>query len=405
MNKKIKTILAPMMLPIHFEIYEQILRKEGYNFIVLKNSSPTMIEEGLKYVHNDTCYPALVVIGQMIEALKSGKYNIEETAVIITQTGGGCRASNYLKLLKKALDKAGFNNVPVLSLNMSGLEKDNSLKITLSLLRKLLAGTIYGDLIMHLANQTKPYEINKGETDNCTKELISLLSKDISDNNGFRKSHVKRNCQKIVQQYNSIVLEKKKIVKVGIVGEIFVKYSSVGNNNLEELLHKENTEIRVPGLMGFINHCISQKFDQVDLYGGKWYVKFIAKLLYKYTISLEKMMNEQIKNNSSFEEIMPFDETRKIAQEVCGLGIIMGEGWLLAAEMLALCKEGFENIVCTQPFGCLPNHIVGKGMINRIKKLYPKANIVSIDYDPSATKVNQENRIKLMLSVAKENLN
>ncbi len=404
MNKKIKTILAPMMLPIHFEIYEQILRKEGYNLIVLKNSSSTMIEEGLKYVHNDTCYPALVVIGQMIEALKSGKYNIEETAVIITQTGGGCRASNYLKLLRKALDKAGFNNVPVLSLNMSGLEKDNSLKITIPLIRKLLTGTIYGDLIMHLANQTKPYEVNKGDTDICTKELISLLSKDISNKNGFKKSHIKRNCSTIVKKYNSILLEKQKIVKVGIVGEIFVKYSNVGNNNLEELLLKENTEIRVPGLMGFINHCISQKFDQVNLYGGKWYVKFIAKILYKYTTSLEKIMNSQIKNNSSFEEIMPFDETRKIAQEVCGLGIIMGEGWLLAAEMLALCKEGFENIVCTQPFGCLPNHIVGKGMINRIKKLYPTANIVSIDYDPSATKVNQENRIKLMLSVAKDNL-
>lgn len=403
-NKNINTILAPMMLPIHFEIYEKILRKHGYNLVVLKNSSPTMIEEGLKYVHNDTCYPALVVIGQMIEALKSGKYDVNTTAVTITQTGGGCRASNYLKLLRKALKKAGFENVPVLSINMSGLEKNSSIQLTLPLIKKLLEATIYGDLIMHISNQVRPYEIEQGKTDIKIKELIDYLSSIITKKNNVSKKKIKQNCELIVKEFSNIQTEYKKIVKVGVVGEIFVKYSNVGNNNLEQLLQNENCEVRVPGLMGFIDYCISQKFDQVNLYGGKWYVKFISKMLYKYTTILETIMNNAIKDNSSFEAIMPFDETRTIAKEVCGLGIIMGEGWLLAAEMLALCREGFENIVCTQPFGCLPNHIVGKGMIKKIKELYPKSNIVSIDYDPSATKVNQENRIKLMLSIAKENM-
>ena len=401
-KKKIKNILAPMMLPIHFSMYEKILRKDGYNLVILTNSSPTMIEEGLKYVHNDTCYPALVVIGQMIEALKSGKYNPDETAVIITQSGGGCRASNYLPLLRKALKKAGFPQVPALSINMAGLEKDSSLKLTLPLIRKVLAATIYADLIMHLANQTRPYEVNKGQTDLYVEALEQELSASIIDHKGYTKAKMKKNAIKIIDKFNSIDIIKKPLVKVGIVGEIFVKYSSVGNNNLEQLLQEENTEIRVPGLMGFINHCITQKFDQVKLYGGKWYVAWIAKILYKYTSTLERITNQQIKAHSNFDEIMPFDEIRKLAEEVCGLGIIMGEGWLLAAEMLALCKEGFENIVCTQPFGCLPNHIVGKGMIRRIKELYPTSNIVAIDYDPSATKVNQENRIKLMLSVARK---
>ena len=404
MKNNINTILAPMMLPIHFEIYEKILRKHGYNLVVLKNSSPTMIEEGLKYVHNDTCYPALVVIGQMIGALKSGKYDVNTTAVTITQTGGGCRASNYLKLLRKALKKAGFENVPVLSINMSGLEKNSSIQLTLPLIKKLLEATIYGDLIMHISNQVRPYEIEQGKTDIKIKELIDYLSSSIIKKNNVSKKKIKQNCESIVKEFSNIQIEYKKIVKVGVVGEIFVKYSNVGNNNLEQLLQNENCEVRVPGLMGFIDYCISQKFDQVNLYGGKWYVKLISKMLYKYTTILETIMNNAIKDNSSFEAIMPFDETRTIAKEVCGLGIIMGEGWLLAAEMLALCREGFENIVCTQPFGCLPNHIVGKGMIKKIKELYPKSNIVSIDYDPSATKVNQENRIKLMLSIAKENM-
>lgn len=403
-NNAINTILAPMMLPIHFEIYEKILRKHGYNLVVLKNSSPTMIEEGLKYVHNDTCYPALVVIGQMIEALKSGEYDVNTTAVTITQTGGGCRASNYLKLLRKALKKAGFENVPVLSINMSGLEKNSSIQLTIPLIKKLLEATIYGDLIMHISNQVRPYELEQGQTDNKIKELIEYLSSDITKKNKVSKKKIKQNCEFIVKEFSNIKIEHKKLVKVGVVGEIFVKYSNVGNNNLEQLLQNENCEVRVPGLMGFIDYCISQKFDQVNLYGGKWYVKLISKMLYKYTTILESIMNETIKQNSNFETIMPFDETRTIAKEVCGLGIIMGEGWLLAAEMLALCREGFENIVCTQPFGCLPNHIVGKGMIKKIKELYPKSNIVSIDYDPSATKVNQENRIKLMLSIAKENI-
>lgn len=399
---KFKQLLMPMMLPIHFKLYAQILKKEGYNPIILDTPSPTMIQEGLKYVHNDTCYPAIVVIGQMIEAIKKENYIPEETAVIITQTGGGCRASNYLHLLRKALARAGLEKVTVLSLNLSGLEKEYSIKLSIKFIRMALAASIYGDLIMHLANQIKPYEKNKGQTNKLIDELICKLGDDITNHHGYRKNKVKKQCQMIVSSFSQIPYVKEKLIKVGIVGEIFVKYSNVGNNNLEEFLLNEHCEVRVPGLMGFIDHCITQKFDQIKLYGGKWYVSFIAKLFYKYVQSYEKYANLAIKNYPQFDLIMPFDEIRKIANKVCGLGIIMGEGWLLYSEMYALCQEGFENIICTQPFGCLPNHIVGKGMIKRIKELWPNANIVAIDYDPSATKVNQENRIKLMLSIAKK---
>ena len=405
MSKKYKTILAPMMLPIHFSIYEKVMRYHDYNIVILKNTSPTIIEEGLKYVHNDTCYPALVVIGQIIEALKSGQYDLETTAVTITQTGGGCRASNYLNLLRKALKRAGFGQVKVLSLNFYGMEKGNSIELTPLIIVKLLAASLYGDLIMHLSNQIRPYEINKGDTDRTISQCAELMAEKINHHKGYRKRNIRKNSEWIVKKFNEIEIVKKDLIKVGIVGEIFVKFSNIGNNNLEEFLHNEETEIRVPGMMGFINYIISQKFDQVELYGGKWYIKRIAKILYWYTTWLEKDLNYAIKKHSKFDPIIQFDEVRKTAKNICGLGIIMGEGWLLAGEMLTLCLEGFENIVCTQPFGCLPNHIVGKGMIKRIKELYPNANIAAIDYDPSATKVNQENRIKLMLSVAKEKQN
>lgn len=401
-KSRFKQILMPMMLPIHFKMYQQILKKEGYNAIILDSASNNVIQEGLKYVHNDTCYPAIVVIGQMIEALKNGNYKPEETAVVLTQTGGGCRASNYLHLLRKALNKANLSTVTVLSFNLSGLEKDSSIQLNVKFVRRAIAATIYGDLMMHLANQIRPYEVNKGETDKVVNQLITFLNDQICNHRGYTRNKIKKYCQKIVLELKQIKIDKRPLVKVGVVGEIYVKYSYIGNNNLEQLLASENCEVRVPGLLGFVDHCITQRFDQVKLYGGKWYVSFLAKIFYKYMISLEKYMNKALTKYSDFDLIMPFNEIREIANEVCGLGIIMGEGWLLYSEMLALCKEGFENIVCTQPFGCLPNHIVGKGMIKRIKELYPAANIVAIDYDPSATKVNQENRIKLMLSVAKK---
>ena len=264
--KKTHKILIPSMAPIHFSILREILITEGYDCELLTNQGHSVIEEGLKYVHNDTCYPALVVIGQMIEALKSGEYDINTTAVTITQTGGGCRASNYLKLLRKALKKAGFENVPVLSINMSGLEKNSSIQLTIPLIKKLLEATIYGDLIMHISNQVRPYELEQGQTDNKIKELIEYLSSDITKKNKVSKKKIKQNCELIVKEFSNIKIEHKKLVKVGVVGEIFVKYSNVGNNNLEQLLQNENCEVRVPGLMGFIDYCISQKFDQVNLF-------------------------------------------------------------------------------------------------------------------------------------------
>ncbi len=400
-SKNFKNILVPNMAPIHFEIFRNILRHMGYQVVVLTNSSNNLIQEGLRYVHNDTCYPALVVIGQVLDALKNGNYDQETTAVVLTQTGGGCRASNYLKLLRKALNRAGYEKVTVLSMNLASLEKDNHIHVTFKMIHRMVAGLVYGDLLMFLGNQVRPYEKEKGKTDQVIKKWVDKLSDEINHGHALSIRSMKKYTKQISHDLASVETIKKDTIKVGVVGEIFVKYSAVGNNNLEQFLLDEGCEVRVPGIMGFVLYSISARMDAIELYGGSSFKHFIIKFLYNYVLKMENVMIKAIEEEKKFAPMLPFTHTKEIAKKIIGLGAIMGEGWLLTAEMAALCEEGFPNIVCTQPFGCLPNHIVGKGMIRKIKELEPNANIVPIDYDPSATKVNQENRIKLMLSVAR----
>ena len=387
------TILAPMMAPIHFSFIKKLFACYGYNIVLLTNGGQSVIEHGLKYVHNDTCYPALLVIGQMIEALESGKYDLNNTAVMITQTGGGCRASNYLHLLKKAIKKAGFDTVPVISLNLSGLEKDSSLKITFSMLRRAIAALIYGDLLMLLKNQTKPYEANKGDSDALVEKWENDIILQFDRNTGYSRKDVRHNAK--------IPIKNIKKIKVGVVGEIYVKYSDIGNNNLEDFLLSQDCEINVPGLLGFIQYMINNRLSDIELYGGNIFKRKAYELAMKYISSFEMAIIDALKG-SRYTAPSTFEHTKSLVKGVIGYGSKMGEGWLLTAEMLELIENGYNNIICTQPFGCLPNHIVGKGMIRKIRELHANANIVPIDYDPGATKVNQENRIKLMLSVAKE---
>lgn len=395
------TILAPMMAPIHFSFIKKLFACYGYNIVLLTNGGQSVIEHGLKYVHNDTCYPALLVIGQMIEALESGKYDLNNTAVMITQTGGGCRASNYLHLLKKAIKKAGFDTVPVISLNLSGLEKDSSLKITFSMLRRAIAALIYGDLLMLLKNQTKPYEANKGDSDALVEKWENDIILQFDRNTGYSRKDVRQNAKKIVQSFEQIPIKNIKKIKVGVVGEIYVKYSDIGNNNLEDFLLSQDCEINVPGLLGFIQYMINNRLSDIELYGGNIFKRKAYELAMKYISSFEMAIIDALKG-SRYTAPSTFEHTKSLVKGVIGYGSKMGEGWLLTAEMLELIENGYNNIICTQPFGCLPNHIVGKGMIRKIRELHANANIVPIDYDPGATKVNQENRIKLMLSVAKE---
>ncbi len=398
------TILIPMMCPIHFTLLKNVLINSKYRVELLENTGHSVVEEGLKYVHNDTCYPALLVIGQMIDALKSGKYDVHKTALIITQTGGGCRASNYIYLLRKALKKADLDFVPVISLNFSGLDSQPGFKITLNMLRKMLAALLYGDLLMDLSNQTKAYEVNDGEAMRLVDEWISKLSSLFKENKGYKAKDLEKYMVMITKDFAKIKLKRIPKVKVGIVGEIYIKYSSLGNNNLEDFLKSQDAEVRVPGIMGFILYSIYNTIEDEKLYGIKGLKTKLFKIAYRYMLNKEKMMNRIIKENSDFMVSEGFEALIEKAEKVIGLGTKMGEGWLLTGEIMELVDSGFKNVICTQPFGCLPNHIVGKGMVRKIKEYENDANIVAIDYDPSATSVNQENRIKLMLAIGKENL-
>ena len=401
--KKTHKILIPNMAPVQFRLMAAIMEQAGYQCELLENCGSQVAELGLKYVHNDTCYPALLVIGQFLDALNSGKYDLDHTALIITQTGGGCRASNYIHLLRKALVKAGYGQIPVVSLNFSGLEKDSGFPLTLTMIRRLLSVIHYGDLLVTLRAQTEPYEINKGETEAMQEKWIDRLRELFLQDKGWHGREVKANMPKIAADFASVPVKRVPKIKVGVVGEIYVKYSPLGNNDLEKFLASQDCEVNIPGLMGFVQYCVYNFSETARLYGGNVLTLNASSLLLNIIGKTEKVMIDSLKANG-YHAPMPFLELVKQADGVISTGTKMGEGWLLTAEMVELVRTGYENIVCAQPFGCLPNHICGKGVINRIRELYPTANITPIDYDPGATRVNQENRIKLMLAVARERM-
>lgn len=394
------TILAPNMLDFHFSLMEKVFRLNGYNVEILKNDGPNVMAEGLKYVHNDTCVPALLVIGQFIDALHSGKYDLNRVALAITQTGGGCRASNYIHLLRKALKKAGLEHIPVISVNMSGLEKASGFSLTIPLIRQVVASLVYGDCIMHVSNQTRPYEFNKGETDALIDRWNEDLIAQFNRGEGLSSKQMRANMEKIVASFDAIPRSFEKKTRVGVVGEIYVKYSPLGNNGLEKFLRTQDCEYMLPGLMGFILFKIDNRIEDIRLYGGNPLKYAFCTVLKRYVQRMEKMLIDTIAAHPNFVAPSAFEHTKSLVRDVIGYGAKMGEGWLLTAEMLELAENGYENIVCAQPFGCLPNHICGKGMIRRLTQVHPGINIVPIDYDLSATKVNQENRIRLMLAVA-----
>lgn len=400
--KKDYTILIPDMLPVHFKLIRNVLVQHGYRVGLLKNTGRKVIDTGLKYVHNDTCYPALLVIGQMISALQSGKYDVNKVALMITQTGGGCRASNYIHLLRKALQKAGLGHVPVISLNVSGLESNSGFSLTLEMLYQALIGLAYGDLFMLLKNQVRSYEVNVGDADELIAKWVKELSNQFKQRKGYTPRGMEKNMRAIVEDFSKIPLNKTEKTKVGIVGEIYVKYSSMANNDLENFLVEQDCEVMVPGVMGFMMFKIDNRIEDINLYGGNIAKKKVIQILMKYCEKLESVLYDCVSKHSDFAPPAKYAHIKELITGVVGLGNKMGEGWLLTAEMLELAESGYGNIICTQPFGCLPNHVVGKGMIRKIKEIFPSANIVPIDYDPGATKVNQENRIKLMLAVARE---
>lgn len=399
--KKEYTILMPMMLPVHFTLMRNALRLDGYKLELLTTSSRSIVDEGLKNVHNDSCYPALLVIGQFIDALKSGKYDTDKVALIITQTGGGCRASNYIHLLRKALQRSGFDKVPVISFNLSFLEGNPGFRINYNMARRILYSLLYGDLIMLLANQCRPYEVEKGATDRLVDSWINRLTDEYKQPKNLKYKVVRKNLERIADDFAAIPIRDTQKIRVGVVGEIFVKYAPLGNNNLEKFLLSEGTETVVPGLLDFVIFKIDNRVEDCKIYGGNPIKKWVCDAAKKAFEKKQRELREIVLKHPRFRAPEGYEHIKELVNGYLGYGNKMGEGWLLTGEMLELVSSGTNNIVCTQPFGCLPNHIVGKGMIRKIRESHPESNVVAIDYDASATSINQENRIKLMLANAR----
>lgn len=402
MKEKDYTILCPQLSPVHFEFLESALKGIGYNIKLLKECTEKTVETGLKYVNNDACYPSILVIGQLIEALETGEYDLEKTAVIISQTGGGCRATNYIGFLRKALVDAGFANIPVISFNIAGLEKMSGFKISIKMMGKLLRGVVLGDLLSKLLLRNRPYEINNEETNNLYKKWIEK-GKDIIEN-GDQKDF-ENAVTEIIKDFDEIKIIETKKPKVGVVGEILIKYHPFGNNNIVEELESEGAEVVLPDFMGFVKFMATHKINFSDLLKTKKIKGYIFRKVIDILDKQEEYVKKELsKAKKKYQPLCDIWKLRDEVGEILSIGNQTGEGWFLTAEMMELIQNDVPNIVCVQPFACLPNHIVGKGVIKTIRNKYPNANIVAVDYDPGASEANQTNRIKLLISVAKETM-
>lgn len=396
------TILCPQMSPIHFNLLQPALNSCGYNFEILQNTGKSSVDIGLKYVNNDACYPSLIVVGQIMEALLSGKYDLSKTAIVITQTGGGCRATNYIGFIRRALEKAGLPNIPVLSLSASGIEKNPGFSYTLPMLKKAMQAVVYGDLFMNVVYRTRPYEQVAGSTDALHEKWEKKCIESLKGKASMKEFN--KNCRDIVADFDKLPITDVKKPRVGIVGEILVKFLPAANNYLVELLESEGAEAVMPDLMGFLLYCAKNSEFKYEYLGFKKKTMITSKVAIAFLEEFRKASKKALAESTHFDPPSTIDELANMAAPIVSLGNQTGEGWFLTGEMLELIHSGANNIVCCQPFACLPNHIVGKGVIKELRHQYPDSNIIAIDYDPGASEVNQLNRIKLMLSTAQKNL-
>ena len=401
--RKTYKILVPNMLPVQLGLICRLMKNYGYDMELLHTEGPNIAEQGLRNVHNDTCYPALLVIGQLMDAIESGKYDIHKIALILPQTGGGCRASNYIAFIRRALKKAGMEQIPVISLNLSGLESNPGFKLTLPLIRRIVYGAVFGDILMKCVYRMRPYELEKGIVNRKHKiweqRVIAFVTGSSVSHGTFKKM-----CREMVHDFDTIPISDEKKPRVGIVGEILVKFLPAANNHLADLLEAEGAEPVVPDLIDFICYCFYNQNFKVEKLGFKKSKATIANLGLRAIDWLRKTANEALEQSRHFTPAADIRDLAKMAAPIVSAGNQTGEGWFLTGEMMELIHGGVPNIVCIQPFGCLPNHIVGKGVIKEVRREHPEANIVAIDYDPGASEVNQLNRIKLMLSTAQKNL-
>ncbi len=400
--KRDYTIIAPDMFPTHMELLQAIFRLSGYNVEVVRYEGKKVIDTGLKYLHNDVCYPAVCALGQQIYALTCGDYDPRRSALIMFQTGGGCRASNYIMLLRKALENMDMGYVPVISLSLGGVEKSSGFRFTPFMLLAGIRAVLYGDMLLLLKNQTMPYEVNPGDTEAVVKKWIGRLTEQFARRRGLSGRAVRRNLRAMAEDFHRIPREKREVTKVGIVGEIYVKYAAFGNNGLERFLLSQGCEVMVPGALGFFQYCFANMETDHAYYGAPRRNVWAGNLALRISERWEKEMLKALEDYPEFVPPVSFDRVKELADEVIDRGVKMGEGWLLPGETAALIEKGYTSVVCAQPFGCLPNHIVGKGTVRRLREKYPRANIFPVDYDAGASRVNQENRIKLMLAIARD---
>ncbi|MBR4027901.1 MAG: 2-hydroxyacyl-CoA dehydratase, partial [Lachnospiraceae bacterium] len=398
------TIICPQMSPIHFDLILPAFRKEGYNIVIPDIPAKECVDTGLRFVNNDACYPSLIVIGQIMSAVLSGEYDLTKTAILISQTGGGCRASNYIGFIRRALQKVNLPEIPVISINMVGLEKNPGFRFTPSLVLRGLYALEFGDIFLRCVYRMRPYEITKGSTDAMHEKwkakCIEFLTKDgMLSHTTYRKL-----CREMIRDFDNIPITEERKPRVGVVGEILVKFLPVANNFIVDLLEAEGAEAVVPDLTDFILYCCYNQNFKTDYLGDSKKAKYMTNLMIHFLEWMRKDAREELVKSKHFEPTAYIKDLANYASEFVSIGNQTGEGWFLTGEMLELIHQGATNIVCAQPFACLPNHIVGKGVIKQIRSKYPSANIVAIDYDPGASEVNQLNRIKLMLSTAQKNL-
>ena len=411
-NMKDYTIVAPQMSPIHFSLVESVIRSGGYKFDILEHASREDVETGLKYVNNDACYPAIMVIGQLVDAILEGKYDPDHTALAITQTGGMCRATNYFGLIRKALVDAGYPQIPVIAISTQGIEDNPGFKATPALLHRVVKALIVGDLLMKCLYRVRPYEVTPGSANQLYKTWNTIVRETL-ENHGRSKTARKfigkgylpypTLVKEIVKSFDSLPLkDEPRKVRVGVVGEILVKYQPDANNHVVDVIESQDCEAVVPGIMEFMTtrpYISDWNEHYLGMGGSKIGYALMRKGLDLYNAPVREAIDLA---HGKFSQDLPMPELVKKADEVTSVGVQAGEGWLLTAEILELIESGGPHVVCAQPFACLPNHVTGRGMFGKIRRLHPEANIVSIDYDPGASEANQLNRIKLMIAAAKK---
>ena len=402
--RKNYTIICPQMSPIHFDLVVPAFRAAGYNLVIPDIPARECVDVGLKYVNNDACYPSLMVIGQIMDAVMSGNYDLTKTAILITQTGGGCRATNYIGFIRRALMKAGYPDIPVISLNMVGLEKNPGFKFTPSLIQHGLYALEFGDIFMRCLYRVRPYESVPGSANALHEKWKKRVLEFLCSTKILSHRKYKQMCRQIIRDFDNLPMIDEKKPRVGVVGEILVKFLPAANNHIVDLLETEGAEAVVPDLTDFLIYCCYNQNFKTEHLGGTKKAAFINNLLIRFFEWLRKAARDELSKSKHFEPTAYIQDLAAQAEHIVSCGNQTGEGWFLTGEMLELIGQGVNNIVCAQPFACLPNHIVGKGVIKEIRHEYPGANIVAIDYDPGASEVNQLNRIKLMLATAQKNL-